>query len=80
MKMKKIYQIISVALIIIGLVFTGTTVLWAHGGGTTIVPQSLSVKAGSELAVTVNGLTGTKTATFKLTGNVSNRLIKPAAH
>jgi hypothetical protein len=32
------------------------------------VPASLSVKAGSELEVTVNGLIGTDTATFKLTG------------
>lgn len=68
MKMKQILRTLSIAYVIIGLFFSGTTVLWAHGGGTTIVPQSLNVKAGSELAVTVSGLTGTKTATFKLTG------------
>jgi hypothetical protein len=32
------------------------------------VPASLTVKAGSELKVTVNGLVGTKTASFRLTG------------
>lgn len=53
---------------VIGLIFFGSTLLWAHGSGTKIVPESLSVKAGSEFAVTVSGLTGTKTAKFKLTG------------
>ena len=68
MKRKKIYQIISIVYIIIGLFFSGVPILWAHGSGTTIVPESLSVKAGSELKVTVNGLVDTKTAKFKLTG------------
>ena len=45
-----------------------TTTAWAHGEGTTIVPDSLTVKSGSELQVKVNGLVGTKTATFRLTG------------
>jgi hypothetical protein len=36
--------------------------------GTNIVPESLNVKAGSQLKVTVNGLVGTKTAIFTLTG------------
>lgn len=45
-------------------------IVWAHeeGEGTRIVPKSLSAKAGSELQVTVNGLTDSKTATFQLTG------------
>jgi hypothetical protein len=45
---------------------------WGHGEGTSIVPASLNVKAGSELKVTVNGLVGTKTATFRLTGMFGN--------
>jgi hypothetical protein len=45
-----------------------TTSAWAHGEGTTIVPVSLTAKAGSELQVKVSGLVGTKTATFRLTG------------
>jgi hypothetical protein len=45
-----------------------TTSTWAHGEGTTIVPVSLTAKAGSELEVKVSGLVGTKTATFRLTG------------
>jgi hypothetical protein len=56
------------AFVIISLVLTWSTVVWSHGEGTTIVPKSLNVKPGSELEVTVNGLVGTKTATFHLTG------------
>ncbi len=48
--------------------FSWTTFVWGHGEGTRIVPASLTVKAGSELKVTVNGLVGTKTATFRLRG------------
>lgn len=55
-------------MIIIGLVFIGTTVVWSHEGGTTIIPASLTVKSGSDLEVKVNGLVGTQTATFRLTG------------
>lgn len=48
--------------------FTGFSTAWGHGEGTRIVPATLSVKAGGALEVTVNGLVGTKTATFSLTG------------
>jgi len=41
---------------------------WSHGDETSIVPASLSAKAGGKLKVEVKGLTGTKTATFSLTG------------
>ena len=36
------------------------------------MPASLNVKAGSELKETVNGLIGTETATFWLTGIFGN--------
>jgi hypothetical protein len=45
-----------------------TGIAWGHGDGTSIVPKSLTAKAGSGLEVTVSGLVGTKTATFQLTG------------
>lgn len=41
---------------------------WAHGEGVRIVPEALTVKAGSSLGVDVEGLEGTKTAHFTLTG------------
>ncbi len=50
------------------VMFALTATAWGHGEGTSIVPASLSAKAGGELQVKVNGLTSTKTATFKLTG------------
>ena len=50
------------------ITFFLVTGVWGHGEGTSIVPDSINVKAGSELKVTVNGLVGTKTATFRLTG------------
>lgn len=53
---------------VLGFLFVGFSVAWGHGEGTSIVPAAISVKAGAELEVTVNGLVGTKTATFSLTG------------
>ena len=41
---------------------------WSHGEKTRIIPETLSVKAGGKLKVVVEGLEGTKTATFRLTG------------
>ena len=64
----KINKMLFIICITASLVLIGSSSVWAHGSGTKIVPQSLSVKAGSELEVTVNGLTDTKTATFKLRG------------
>jgi len=50
-------------------VFFLAGIAWGHEGeGTRIVPKSLTVRAGSELQVTVNGLSDSKTATFQLTG------------
>lgn len=57
-----------IALLVAGFLFIGFSTAWGHGGGAQIVPAVLSVKAGSTLEVTVNGLVGTKTATFSLTG------------
>ncbi len=50
------------------MAFFWAAATWGHGEAIRIVPASLSVKAGSELKVTVNGLVGSKTATFRLTG------------
>jgi hypothetical protein len=66
-KINGVEKILSV-LIIISLVLFGSTTAWSHGDGTSIIPASLTVKSGTELEVKVNGLVGTKTATFRLTG------------
>jgi hypothetical protein len=55
-------------LVIFALILFGSTAAWSHGDGTSIIPASLTVKSGTELEVKVNGLVGTKTATFRLTG------------
>lgn len=59
-------RIIQLSLLAVLVAFSLTTFVWGHGEGTRIVPASLTVKAGSELKVTVNGLADTKTATFGL--------------
>jgi len=56
------------AIVAICAAFFITGIAWGHGDATRIVPKSLTAKAGSELEVTVNGLVGSKTATFRLTG------------
>jgi hypothetical protein len=66
-KVKMIRSILQVFVATI-MAFSWSTGAWGHGEGTRIVPASLTVKAGSELKVTVNGLVDTKTATFRLTG------------
>jgi len=68
MKNQKMFNFVFFTFIAFCLVYIVSSSAWAHGEGTTIVPESLTVKAGSELKVTVNGLVGAKTATFKLTG------------
>ncbi|MCK5196076.1 MAG: hypothetical protein KAQ71_19840 [Desulfobulbaceae bacterium] len=68
MNTKKVFYLMLAVFTVFCLVFSWSTSLWAHGEGTQIVPESLSVKAGSKLTVTVNGLVGTKTASFNLTG------------
>ena len=67
-KIRIYFKSALLAFMIISLALTWSPVVWSHGGATTIVPKSLNVKSGSELEVTVNGLLGTKTATFHLTG------------
>jgi len=68
MRTRNIIRFTLLMLAIASVAFSWSVAAWAHGEGTRIVPASLSVKAGSELEVTVNGLVGTDTATFKLTG------------
>jgi hypothetical protein len=65
---RKMIKLILFLFITTGMVSFFSTAIWAHGEETKITPDSLNVKAGSELKVTVNGLTGAKTAIFWLTG------------
>ena len=58
--------------VVVSMVLFWAATVWAHGEGTSIVPASLNVKAGSELKVTVNGLVDTDMATFQLTGIFGN--------
>jgi len=62
----------QLAMVAICAVFFMTGIALGHEDGIRIVPQSLTAKAGSGLEVTVNGLTDTKTATFRLTGMSGN--------
>jgi hypothetical protein len=65
---EKTIRFILLVFVAFSMAFFWPTAGWGHGEKTSIVPTSLTVKAGSELKVTVNGLVGTKTATFRLTG------------
>jgi hypothetical protein len=68
MEKAKKKQITRLTLLAFIVAFSWSAAAWGHGKGTRIVPASLTAKAGSELKVTVNGLVGTKTATFRLMG------------
>ena len=57
-----------IAMLIVSLSLIAAPAAWSHGEGTQIVPESMTVKAGGKLKVTVNGLEGAKTAIFRLTG------------
>jgi len=61
-------KVILPVFVILSLILFGAPTAWSHGEGTRIIPTSLTVKSGSDLEVKVNGLVGTKTATFSLTG------------
>jgi hypothetical protein len=61
-------KMLLTVLVISFLVLLGATAALSHGEGTSIVPASLTIKSGSDLEVKVNGLVGTQTATFRLTG------------
>jgi hypothetical protein len=64
----KILGLTPFVLLAVSLVFSWSTAVWGHGEGTRITPESLTVRSGSELKVTVNGLVDTQKATFRLTG------------
>ena len=68
MRNQNLCKLFISALISISLALFSVTVTWGHGEGTRITPASLTVKSGSELEVTVNGLEDAETATFRLTG------------
>ena len=58
----------KLAIVAICAAFFITGIALGHEDGISIVPKSLTAKSGSGFEVTVNGLVGTKTATFQLTG------------
>ena len=68
MKNWQINRRIFLIIIALSISFTWNTTGWSHGDKTSIVPATLSARAGGQLKVEVKGLTGTKTATFSLTG------------
>ena len=68
MRKIKLFHFTLVALVTVSLAFSWSSVALGHGEETRIIPASLTVKSGSELKVTVNGLVDTKTAIFQLTG------------
>ncbi len=68
MKNLQINRRIFLIVVALSMSFVWITTGWSHGDETSIVPASLSAKAGEKLKVEVKGLTGTKTATFSLTG------------
>jgi hypothetical protein len=52
----KMIRLILFVFVATSIVFSWSTGVRGHGEGTRIVPDSLTVKAGSDLKVTVNGL------------------------
>lgn len=52
----------------LAITVTWSSAGWSHGEKTSIIPETLSVKAGEKLKVEVKGLEGTKTAAFNITG------------
>ncbi len=68
MKKIQLTRQIFVLIFTLSVSFSWVTMAWSHGGETSIIPASLSAKAGDKLTVEVKGLTGTKTAKFTLTG------------
>ena len=68
MKNLQINRRIFLIVVALSMSLVWNTTGWSHGDETSIVPASLSAKAGEKLKVEVKGLTGTKTATFSLTG------------
>ncbi len=68
MKNWQINRRIFLIIVALTISFAWNTTGWSHGDKTSIVPATLSARAGGQLKVEVKGLTGTKTATFSLTG------------
>ncbi len=68
MKNCQINRRIFLIIVALSISFAWNTTGWSHGDKTSIVPATLSARAGGKLTVEVKGLVGTKTATFSLTG------------
>jgi hypothetical protein len=68
MKTWRTYRIFFILIVALAISFSWNSIGWSHGDKTSIIPESLSAKAGGKLKVEVKGLTGTKTAKFSLTG------------
>lgn len=64
----QICQRIILMVAALAITVTWSSAGWSHGEKTSLIPETLSVKAGDKLKVDVKGLVGTKTATFHLTG------------
>jgi len=62
------YRRILLIVVALAITFTWNSAGWSHGDETSIIPESLSVKAGGKLKVEVKGLVDTKAAKFSLTG------------
>lgn len=73
MKRKTGFTILAALLAVAALTLAAGGVAWAHGEETSIVPASLNAKAGGELKVRVNGLSGAKEASFALEGMFGKR-------
>jgi hypothetical protein len=68
MNNEKIFRNMLIIVAVSILTLGPLSAAFGHGKGVRITPEATSVSAGSQLKVKVNGLTGTKEATFALTG------------
>lgn len=68
MKNTKKYQNVFSVFVTLAIILSWNVPAWSHGDKVQIVPEKLNARAGGTLQVKVNGLVGTKTAKFSLTG------------
>ncbi len=69
MKIRRVNELIFLALISFTMTFGLHTATWSHGDKIQIIPEKLNVRSGDKLQVKVMGFMRTKTATFNLTGH-----------
>ncbi len=68
MRNRHTYRILFLTIVMLAVTFSWTAAVWGHGDKIQIIPDTLNAKSGETLQVKVNGLVGTKKATFSLTG------------